>query len=329
MLALTGLLLISATQTEPISVGTDKQLFIGPWTEHGRDEYLVESMTNVTMRMNGAKITREQHEWVNKSVTQSPPSSGVMIEDSDIIRLYYMGELNPKFQYPNDNPKEPYCSILRYAESKDGIHWEKPDLGLFKWEGRRDNNILFPNDDFPYMFSSAGPNTVFIYKNAKSPDERYKMTMKITPLMGGDSKKAPTLTKGKYGFVSPDGIHWKLATGRLGTSGDGIFAPFWDDRIGKYVAYSRVKTFNDPRQVRYYSEHYGDRELAWRARLLRIGRSISDDFVNWSEETIVIAPDELDEANCPAPNRVDFYSVSVFKYTPHVYIALFSGGPGG
>jgi len=74
--------------------------------------------------------------------------------------------------------------------------------------------------------------------------------------------------------------------------------------------------------VRYYREQYGDKELAWRARLLRIGRSISDDFVNWSEETIVIAPDELDEANCPAPNRVDFYSVSVFKYTPHIYIAL-------
>ena len=34
-----------------------------------------------------------------------------------------------------------------YAESKDGIHWEKPDLGIVEWQGSRRNNILFPPGD--------------------------------------------------------------------------------------------------------------------------------------------------------------------------------------
>lgn len=29
-----------------------------------------------------------------------------------------------------------------YAESKDGIHWTRPDLGLFEFNGSRNNNII-------------------------------------------------------------------------------------------------------------------------------------------------------------------------------------------
>ena len=30
-----------------------------------------------------------------------------------------------------------------YAESRDGIHWTKPELGLFEYQGSKKNNILF------------------------------------------------------------------------------------------------------------------------------------------------------------------------------------------
>ena len=30
-----------------------------------------------------------------------------------------------------------------YAESKDGIHWTKPDLGLFEFDGSKKNNIVW------------------------------------------------------------------------------------------------------------------------------------------------------------------------------------------
>lgn len=43
-----------------INIDCDKQLFIGPWAADGRDEYLVESMRNVTMTMNEAYATGER-----------------------------------------------------------------------------------------------------------------------------------------------------------------------------------------------------------------------------------------------------------------------------
>src|SRR5947208_11128728 len=34
-------------------------------------------------------------------------------------------------------------SFLCYAESTDGVHWVRPSLGLFGYEGSRENNILW------------------------------------------------------------------------------------------------------------------------------------------------------------------------------------------
>ena len=39
----------------PLRIGSDNQLFIGPFDDRGRDTYLVESMTNVEMTMNSAR----------------------------------------------------------------------------------------------------------------------------------------------------------------------------------------------------------------------------------------------------------------------------------
>ena len=190
--------------------------------------------------------------------------------------------------------------------------------------GVRDNNILFPNDQFRYAISSAGVNTVFVDPNAKDQSQKYKMALKLSPPNDGVLGGLEPLPdgKGKYGFASADGIHWTRITGKLGTSGDGGFRPFWDDRVGSYVAYSRVKTFYDPRQEEYYGRVYDNRPNNWLSRLLRLGRSTSKDFVHWTKEEIVMAPDALDEADSEAPNRVDFYSIPIFKYTPDIYIAL-------
>ena len=290
-----------------LQVGGEKQLFAGPWTEDGRDAHLVESMKNVTMRMNEARVTREKI---------PVPGHGFMMRDGGVFRLYY--------STPGDVERAHHF-VVRYAESDDALSWRKPSLGLYEWQGSRDNNILFPNDAFPYAFSSAYVWTIFVDPNAKSPSQRYKMVVKLTPPAKDTSDsglKPLPLRKGKYGFTSPDGIRWTRVTGRLGTSGDGGFRPFWDARVGSYVAYSRVKTFDDPRQKDYYRRVYNNRRTGWHSRFLRLGRSTSDDFLHWSKESIVMAPDAIDEAHSDAPNRVDFYSIPVFKYTPDIYIAL-------
>ena len=268
-------------------------------------------MKNIRMRMNEAHVTGEKI---------PAPGRGFMMYDSGLFRLYYLSrgvECAHDFDKLN-------CSLLRYAESEDGLKWRKPNLGLYEWQGSRDNNILFPNDQFPYAHSSAGVNTVFLDPNASCPEQKYKMAIKLSPPSDGNLAGLQPLPegKGKYGFASADAIHWTRVTGKLGTSGDGGFRPFWDDRVGSYVAYSRVKTFHDPRQEEYYRRVYDNRPNNWLSRLLRLGRSTSKDFIHWTEETIVMAPDAIDEAYSQAPNRVDFYSIPVFKYTPEIYVAL-------
>jgi len=288
-----------------INAGCDKQLFIGPWTEDGQDDYLVESMQNVTMTMNEAHVTGERLMGIDRPWEQNElgllDMSQFVTKDGDIFRMYYSAL--PK--YPR-LWEEAYCRILCYAESKDGIHWEKPNLGLWEWQGSRENNIILPNDDFEYVFSEAAGMSVFIDAAAKSPDEKYKMFIKMTPVAGKGTDIAgikPLPRKGQYALCSPDGVHWKLMSDRKVNPGasDARFSVFWDERIEQYVAYTRVKP---PRMV---------------------GRMVSDDFLNWSEETVVIAPDEMDKASSPDGSaRVEFYNGNVSKYTevPNIYLAI-------
>ena len=43
----------------------------------------------------------------------------------------------------NYRPRMDRVTSLAYARSKDGIHWEKPSLGLVDWRGSKENNLLF------------------------------------------------------------------------------------------------------------------------------------------------------------------------------------------
>ena len=64
---------------------------------------------------------------------------------------------------------------LCYAESEDGIHWHKPDLGLCEFQGSKANNIVFSSamaDGF--SVNIRGP-AVFKDENPNAPlDARYK-----------------------------------------------------------------------------------------------------------------------------------------------------------
>ena len=88
--------------------------------------------------------------------------------------------------YRNDND----C-YLCYARSKDGIHWEKPSLGIYSYHGGKDNNIL-----------GFGTHATSVFLDEKAPPvERFKAV-------------GVRQSKGKsewwvYGATSPDGLHWK------------------------------------------------------------------------------------------------------------------------
>ena len=76
---------------------------------------------------------------------------------------------------------------MGYAVSSDGITWEKPELGLFAYNGNKRNNICA---------EYFGP----VLKDYSEPDpeKRYKMFVKGPP--GGGGRRAID--------YSSDGIHW-------------------------------------------------------------------------------------------------------------------------
>ena len=38
------------------------------------------------------------------------------------------------------------CSVLCYATSRDGVHWDRPQLGLHEVMGTRQNNVVIGDD---------------------------------------------------------------------------------------------------------------------------------------------------------------------------------------
>ena len=64
-----------------------------------------------------------------------------------------------------------------YAESTDGIHWERPSLGISEYEGSTDNNIIMMNI----------PDNIVVMKDknpACLPEHRYKAIMSCTDVSG-------------------------------------------------------------------------------------------------------------------------------------------------
>jgi hypothetical protein len=61
--------------------------------------------------------------------------SVTVLKDGEKYRMYYRG-------LPADATDGSDYEVTCYAESRDGMHWVKPNLGLFEVNGTRDNNVI-------------------------------------------------------------------------------------------------------------------------------------------------------------------------------------------
>jgi hypothetical protein len=93
---------------------------------------------------------------------------------------------------PADFKQGPVC----YAESDDGVHWTKPNLGQVEINGSTDNNAIHLPDEATQCAA------VIIDRDDPDPSRRYKMM--YTTL---------THTWVFRPAVSADGIHWRVAEG--------------------------------------------------------------------------------------------------------------------
>lgn len=146
-----------------------------------------------------------------------------------------------------------------YAVSRDGIVWEKPNLGVVEFEGSMENNIIW-----------RGPHGAGIFKDAYDPNPY---------------RKYKTIFQGLFVSFSENGINWSQRNRIEGikVAGDTHNYAFWAPTLEKYVGITR--TFGD------------------------LGRQVtrieSDDFINWSNEEVVMKGEN--EELQPYSMPVSFY----------------------
>lgn len=115
---------------------------------------------------------------------------GTVILISDTFHMWYNGNYGPIGQV---NYERDYCCIC-YATSKDGVNWEKPDLGLVEFNGSKHNNIT----DFPD--SNNLWSTCAVLHDPEDPDSSRRFKMAYETNDGGGDGVA----------FSADGLRWKL-----------------------------------------------------------------------------------------------------------------------
>ena len=267
---------------EPLDIGSRLELFV--------DDYLIESMEGVRPKL---------HEPVpaGKALVFDRPWEGVtsdyisVFKDDDRYRMYYRGSTHAGKGLTIFSDLKPGESVIPdhrewtcYAESRDGITWTRPSLGLFEFEGSKDNNIVWTgaHGDVSHCF--------MVFKDGNpgaSRDQRYKALA---------SYHTPGL-KHVMGAVSGDGIHWKLVhkdpliTQKVDWGGD---LAFWDSEQQQYVAYLRGLRGGQIREV---------------------VRTTSPDFLHWS------TPKYIDLGKTPLEH---FYTNAATPYfrAPHIYLAF-------
>ena len=219
----------------------------------------------------------------NPVLRNGPPGSpdhghailyGTVLKQGDTFRMWYLGMHEPEIK---SGQAPGWWRPMCYAESKDGITWTKPDLGLVKFNENRHNNICLIEGE-PFSMTRVN-DFLSVLHDPEDPDpsRRYKCAyiahMPFDEVRGGRSRIGPD--ERRWGaFVtatSPDGLRWKCVGDRPVNAG------------GERFEVSGLYRFGD-----FY---YGTGQLlspwSWRPDGSPVGRDMlayrSPDFTHWSK----------------------------------------------
>ncbi|MCF6283913.1 MAG: hypothetical protein L3K26_01795 [Candidatus Hydrogenedentes bacterium] len=271
------LLAHTSALAEPINIGSRLELFV--------DDYLIESRDGAELRIHHPQ-PKEICFVRDEAWEGSGSGYDTVFQDGDLYRMYYKAWEHAS----NPDADGGHDTFGAYAESKDGKIWTKPKLGIWEFEGSKENNIVWMGKgghDFS-AFRDTNPDC--------PPEEQYKAVSH-----GHESDP-----KGLMAFKSPDGIHWSLLQedpiipwGKVGESKDIrlLFdtqnVAFWDEVKQEYRCYIR----------------------AFQGDLRVVCTATSKDFRTWSTPVLL----NFGDVKAPA-----LYTNQVKPYyrAPHIYIGF-------
>ncbi len=220
-----------------------------------------------------------------------------VFRDGSRYRMYYKAwQRTPGPGVPNTDGNPLLCA---YAESDDGIHWRKPELGLHAFNGSTANNIVIASGVIGDFEIDAGHPAVFKDGNPAAPaDARYKAVVVAKPVAGR------TGPRGLMFLKSPDGLRWSpLSSQPVITDGafDSQNLAFWDAEQQVYRAYWR-----------YFDRGTSDQPFVG---LRSIRTAISHDLIHWEQQA------NLTFGSAP---QVQLYTNQVLPYprAPHLLLGM-------
>jgi hypothetical protein len=259
------------------------------------DDHEIQHYTNLLRVLNKPKKHPEPVVTVDQKWEGCRTQAwGSVIQEPDgLLRMWY-------FSFPSRGPDTQDCGGYCYAESRDGIHWDKPPLGVAEWRGSRENNIWYPMspdgknwcDEYLARKGLGLPahdeegNVIGVINNLDGfnvvrddedpdPRRRYKLIANMQDhrmWAGYYPDRYPDATEadieqaqgifGQYLDTSPDGIHWTRKPRRILKA-----------RFGDYMLVTR-----DERNQRWWLNERTV-TLAGRNAALRT----STDLIHWSD----------------------------------------------
>lgn len=246
-------------------------LVLGPGPQLLLDEFLIDYATNLVRTTHRPEklpqpILAKAERW-----HQQPMYFQKVLRDPQTgrFRMWY------NVKNPNATPSVCFC----YAESDDGIHWVRPDLGLVSVKGSRKNNILVaPFGHFGLFFVNEGANF-------SEPARRYKMAY----------YNANAAERGLHVAFSADGLRFKPFAGNPVIS-DMVGTPYqpgytniisdiidgcWDPLRKQYLLGCKIEAPGYPGKPHWH-------EAGWRRT---VGVTVSKDFVSWQRPWQAVKPD--------------------------------------
>ena len=264
-----------STPAGVIELGDRRELFV--------DDFLIDRLRGVELRLQ--KPVPRNVALDHGDVPWEGNTSGyhTIFQDGKLFRAYYRGNHYELWGT--------YKPVVCYAESRDGIEWYRPELGLVNYKGSTRNNIIWD-----------GPGSLnFTPFRDRNPDCREGEEYKALGSPHASNHEEQAL----LAFKSSDGVHWSLISDKPvmdHTTGTNVFdsqnTALWDRRRGCYVEYHRDSIYPDG--VRYR----------------QIMTCTSKDFRRWTKQQL------LDYGDDAPLEHLYTNAITPYYRAPHIYVGF-------
>jgi hypothetical protein len=261
-----------ASGREPTRITSAVQLFV--------DDYLIDSTEGMRRTVHqwqkhpANPVLRADKPWEFGGNYISTYGSVIHDPEENIFKAWYWTLNDEDSAIPTTQIKS-----MCYATSPDGIHWEKPNVGLYEFQGSKNNNMVLASA----RDVLKSPPTLFTFGVMKTPWDAnrlytacfYERPPGVAYMSSGD---------GVWSATSPDGINWSKSEALLMPSVGDTVGFFYDSIHEKYVCFA--KRYTDRGRSRFQCE--------------------SQDFVDWTEPHLIMKTDDEDDQPCDLYNNTGF-----------------------